>query len=144
MTHEDAGHYAAKHPKGTVCDPQIAEALQREVSDGKIPCAVIHKISKKMNKLPGEVAKNADLLEIRLCKCQLGLFGYGKQKKIVRPAKKISKALEIKIRESIIDGRISCAACWDAAEKLGCSKLDVSGACETLKIKISPCQLGAF
>ncbi len=144
MTHEDAGHYAAKHPEGTKCNPQLEEALKQIISDGKITCTAAHEIADKFNISPIEVGVNMDLLEIRLSKCQLGLFGYGKQKKIVKPAEKIAHELEKVIKQSISDGRISCAACWDAAGKVGCSKLDVSCACEALKVKISPCRLGAF
>ncbi len=144
MTHEDAGHYAAKHPKGTKYDPQISEALKKKISDGRITCTAVHKIAENLNVSPDEVGKAADLLEVRLSKCQLGLFGYGKQKKIINPAEKISQELEKVIKESTVDGRISCAACWKAAEKTICSKLDVSEACETIKVKISSCQIGAF
>jgi len=144
MTHENAGHYAAKHPEGTRCNPKIAEALKQKMSAQRITCAAAHKIAGNFNISPVEVGVNIDLLEIRLSKCQLGLFGYGKQKKIIKPAEHIAQKLEKAIKESIVDGRISCAACWEAADKAGCSKLDVSGACETLKVKISPCQLGTF
>jgi len=144
MTHEDKGHYAAKHPEGTKSNPQIEEALKQKISDGKIACAAAHEIAGKFNISPIEVGVNMDLLEIRLSKCQLGLFGYGKQKKIVKPAENADHELEKLIKQLVSDGRISCKACWDAADKVGCSKLDVYGACEALKVKISPCQLGAF
>ncbi len=85
-----------------------------------------------------------DLLELRLSKCQLGLFGYGKQKKIVARLENVPQELDKAIKQSIINNRISCAECWTVASKVACSKLDVSAACETLKIKIFPCQLGAF
>jgi hypothetical protein len=144
VTHEDAGHYAGKHIEGTRSNPKIAEALKQSISEGRMTCAAAHKIAGNLNISLVEVGVNIDLLEIRISKCRLGLFGYGKQKKIVKPAKHIAEKLEKAIKESIADGRISCAACWDAARKAGCSKLDVSGACETLKVKISSCQLGTF
>jgi len=143
MTHENAGHYAAKHPKGAKYNPQVAESIKQKTSAGKIACAAAHKIADDFDMAPAKVGVNIDLLEIRLSKCQLGLFGYGKQKKI-KPAISISPELEKAIKESVVEGCISCTDCWEAAIKAGCSKLDVSGACETLKIKISPCQLGAF
>jgi len=144
MTHEDADHYAAKHPKGTTCDSQIAEALKQVISGGQITCAAAHNIAKQLKISPAVVGMNMDLLEIRLKKCQLGLFGYGKQKKAVKPLKNIPLELNRAIRESMTDGRISCKKCWEAAQRTGRSKLDVSGTCDTQNIKISPCQLGAF
>jgi len=74
----------------------------------------------------------------------MGLFGYGAQKKIVTPLDTISPELEEAIKASTADNRMACKSCWAIAEDTGCSKLDVSGACEALEIKISPCQLGAF
>jgi hypothetical protein len=118
--------------------------LKQEISDGKIACAAAHGIAVKLNISPIEVGVNMDLLEMRLSKCQLGLFGYEKQKKIVKPADNIDHELEKLLEQLISDGRISCKACWDAADKIGCSKLDVSDACEALKVKISQCQFGAF
>jgi hypothetical protein len=42
------------------------------------------------------------------------------------------------------DNRLPCLAAWEIAEKLGIKRLDVCAACEHLRIKIKPCQLGAF
>jgi hypothetical protein len=33
---------------------------------------------------------------------------------------------------------------WEIASRLGIQKLDVASACETMGVKIKPCQLGAF
>jgi len=144
MTHEDAGHYAAKHPKGTTCDPQVTEALKQVVSGGRITCAAAHNIASQLKISPAVVGMNMDLLEIRLNKCQMGLFGYGKQKSVVKPLKNISPEFDRAIREAMTDGRIPCKKCWEEAQRTGRSKMDISGACDTLKIKISACQLGAF
>ena len=144
MTHEDAWHCAAKHPKGTKGSLSIAEALRQKSAEGRITCAAAHKISKNLNVDPYQIGVNIDLLELRLSRCRLGLFGYGKQKKIVKQLENVSWELETAIRAAAIDNRISCATCWEIAEKVGCSKLDVSGACESMKVKMSPCQLGAF
>jgi hypothetical protein len=144
MTHEDSGHYAAKHSGGQKPDSRIAEAVNEKVSDKRITCAAAFQVAEKLNVTPAQVGMNLDLMEIRLNKCQMGLFGYGPQKKIVTPADTISPELEETIRASAAGSRMACESCWAIAKKAGCAKLDVSGACEALKIKISPCQLGAF
>lgn len=144
MTHEDAGHYASKHPKGEKLDPGIAEAVKKKVSDGKITCAAAHKIAGTLDVPVADVGVAIDLLEARLAKCQLGLFGYYPEKKIVKPMESIPGGLEEAVRESLTDNRISCAACWKLAEQFDCTRLDVSSSCESMGIKISPCQLGAF
>ena len=144
MTHDNAENYAAKHPDKIGYNPQIAEAVKKKTSGKKITCADAHKIAENFNVSPGKTGINIDLLGIRLNKCQLGLFGYAEQGKMIKPAENISKKLEKTIKESTVDGRISCAACWDAAIKNNCSKLDAACASEALGIKISSCQLGAF
>jgi hypothetical protein len=91
-----------------------------------------------------EVGVTIDLLEIRLKRCQLGLFGYGQKKGVVKPAVKVSTELEKAIHGALADGRLPCLAAWKIADGMGIARMDVSSACEALKIKIKPCQLGAF
>jgi hypothetical protein len=144
MTHEDKGHYAKKHSPDRKVQPEIAEALNNKASNRKISCAAAHKIAKDLNVSPAEVGFTTDTLEIRLIKCQLGLHGYYPEKRIVKPAETVSQTLKKAIRDSLVHGKLDCAAAWDIAKRLGIARMDVSSACETLKIKISSCQLGAF
>jgi hypothetical protein len=92
----------------------------------------------------GEVGVAIDLMDIQLERCQLGLFGYGEKKLIVKPAENVPSDLEKAIRDALAGGRLPCAAAWRIAEAFGIAKTDVSSACEALKIKVKPCQLGAF
>jgi len=144
MTHEDAGHYAAKHAAGTISDPAIAEAVKGKIQGDSITCAAVHKIAADLNATPAEVGVVADLLEARLSKCQMGLFGYKPERRIVKPAKEVSPELEGAIKKSLVDGRITCLSCWAIAKEFGIAKMDVASACEKLNIKIVSCQLGAF
>ncbi|MCJ7809683.1 MAG: hypothetical protein MUP26_05395, partial [Desulfobulbaceae bacterium] len=107
-------------------------------------CAAVHKIAKNLNVTPDEVGKTADLLEVRLSKCQLGLFGYSPQKCIVKAADEVSGNLREKIQASLSDNRLPCSVAWDIARAFALRKMEVSSACEKLGIKISHCQLGAF
>lgn len=144
MTHEDAGKYSAKHPAGTTNDPAIAAAVKQKAENGRITCGAAHEIAIRLNVAPAEVGKSIDLMEYRIVKCQMGLFGYSPEKKIVKPLDVISGELENLLRSATREGKISCATCWEIARVIGIGKMDVSAACEGLKIKISPCQLGAF
>jgi hypothetical protein len=91
-----------------------------------------------------KVGETLDLLEIRLKRCQLGLFGFAGKKLIVEPAAEVSPELEKAIRGSLADRRLSCLSAWKIADEMGIARMDVTSACEALKIKIKPCQLGAF
>jgi hypothetical protein len=144
MTHEDRGHYAAKHPLGRSRDQRIVDALTSAVSDNTIPCAVAFRVATELDESSEEVGFTIDTLEYTITKCQLGLFGYGEEKRKIKPADSVSPTLEEAIKKALINDRLPCASAWDIAERLGLGKLSVASACETLGIKISPCQLGAF
>jgi len=144
MTHEDEGNYTAKHPPGTKLDQQLAAQIREKAAEGKISCAAVHKIAAQMNTPAAEVGVAADLMEVRISKCQLGLYGYSPEKRIVRPAEQVSPDLEQAIRGGMQDNHLTCSAAWAIALQLGIPKMNVSAACETLGIKIRSCQLGAF
>ena len=144
MTHADKGHFARKHPPDREVNPEIVNAAKSHVSEGTISCAVAFNISSELNVSPEEVGFTLDFLEIPIVKCQLGLHGYGPKRRIVEPAEKVSGELESMIREKLINGRLPCASAWEIAERFGLRRMEVSSACEALKIKISSCQLGAF
>ncbi|MDO9559962.1 MAG: hypothetical protein Q7I89_09800 [Syntrophales bacterium] len=144
MTHADADRYAAKHPEGRMLNKKIAEAVRKRAANGEINCADASAIAENFRVDMLEVGVTIDLLEIRLKRCQLGLFGYGQKKVIVEPAAEVSAELEKAIRGNLADGRLPCLAAWGIADRAGIARMAVSSACEALKIKIKPCQLGAF
>lgn len=144
MTQGQVGYFAAKHPPGTKCNPQIAELVKQKTSDNRITCVDAHKIAHQLIVSPAEVGVCIDLLENRLSKCQLGLFGYRPQKKLIKPVEDVPLDIGQAIEEMRVENRISCMSCWDIAKRFGCSKVKVASVCETLNIKISSCQLGTF
>ncbi|MGA6926294.1 MAG: hypothetical protein WBY88_11475 [Desulfosarcina sp.] len=145
MAHEDAGHYASKHP-GQKIDKTIAEAIAaKEKKEGSITCVAAHLIAKKVACPPKTVGINIDLLEKRIRRCQLGLFGSGaKKSKAVKPAAMVSENLQSAIRDALDGNRITCLAAWELAKKMGLTKMEMSSACEAMEVKITSCQLGAF
>ena len=144
MTGEIKGSYAKKHSPDRPVDPGIAEAVQGKAKEGKISCAGAFGIVKNQGVSPSEVGFTVDSLEIKITKCQLGLFGYDHGKRPFKPAEKIPEELEKAIKKSLKEGRLHCASAWEIAERLRIGKMEITSACEKLKIKISHCQLGAF
>ena len=132
MVHEDAGHYAAKHPNGKI-DKAVADAIADKQKQGRITCVAAHAIARKQGCSPKVVGMNIDLLEKKIRRCQLGLFGYG-----------LKKTLKTAIRKAMVGDRITCQATWELAQNMGMTRMELSSACEAMKIKISRCQLGAF
>lgn len=144
MTHEDEGHYAGKHENAQDINPRIMEAIRDRAVDNEIPCAVAFTIVVDLGVSPADVGRAVDLVEMKIIKCQLGLFGYGHRKQVIKPAKEMDPDLEKAIRGSLVENRLPCKAAWDIANRLEIRKMQVSSACETLGFKINKCQLGTF
>ena len=117
-------------------------------SDGKLSCAAAFRIAKELDVAPLQVGQAANDLEVRLNRCQLGLFGYGPKAegrhKIVEPADEVEAELTQVIQDSLSDGKLDCQAVWEIAASMRIPKMNVAAAAETLGVKISRCQLGAF
>ena len=144
MMHEDKGHYSKKHPSDRKVKPEVVDALKKQISDRGISCAAAHKVVSDLGESPAEVGFTLDSLEAAITKCQLGLFGYHPEKKIVKPVETIVQELEEAIRTNLVNDRLSCKSAWEIAERFEIKRMEVASTCEALKIKISPCQLGAF
>jgi hypothetical protein len=144
MAHEDAGHYAAKHPPGTELNARIAGQIKAHMVDGRISCAAAHKIAEELQVSAREVGVTIDLLEIRINLCQLGLFGHSREGKVVVPAKEIPPEVQQALEEALDEKGLSCFAAWKLAEQLTMTRPELSSVCEALGIKISRCQLGTF
>lgn len=125
-------------------DARIAEAIRERLSEGMLRCVDAFRIAEEMVVMPLDVGETADALEVRLARCQLGLFGYGDPKRIVQPTEQVAPGLEQAIREGLVGGRLPCAEAWAIAARFGLSKLEVANAVEKLEVRIGQCQLGAF
>jgi len=125
-------------------DEKIAAAVQGRARGGPLRCAEAFHIAGELAVTPLAVGRTADALGVRLVRCQLGLFGHGERKSIVEPAEEVSPELEQAIREGLILGRLPCAVVWAIAARFEMPKLHVANAAESLEIRISQCQLGAF
>ncbi|MBN2079096.1 MAG: hypothetical protein JW838_09015 [Spirochaetes bacterium] len=125
-------------------DQKLVDALGESSKDDSIACGAVFAVIERLQVDPAEAGKALDLLEISIKGCQLGLFGYSPNKKIVKPAESVPGDLEKEIRSRLSEGRLPCAEAWAIAAAQGMSKMDVAAACETLGVKISRCQIGAF
>jgi len=142
MTHADTGRYSAKHAPGESPDKKIAGAVRQKAVEGELACAEAEQIGAALGVPLAEIGRTLDLLELRINRCQLGLFGYPGGKDL-HPAA-VDPELEAAIRGRLAGGRLPCKAAWEIAAERKVARMKVSSACETLKIKIKPCQLGAF
>jgi len=125
-------------------DERIVEAIRERAREGTLRCAEAFRIAEELDVTPLAVGQATNGIDVRLDRCQLGLFGYGEQKSVVKPAEEVSPELEQAIREGLILGRLPCAVAWAIAARFGMPKLHVANAAEKLEIRIGQCQLGAF
>jgi len=144
MTRQQGQKFADKHGSNPQLNERIKDLITRRAKNNELPCALAFKIADDLNVSAAEVGKTADLLEIMLVKCKLGLFGYLPEKKIVKPQTPENQNLESTIRDSLVDGKLSCERAWEISRSFDVPKMTVSAVCEQLEIKIMPCQLGAF
>jgi hypothetical protein len=133
-----------KNPAPGQVDYKIKEAIEKISINGNLACEEAARIASTLDKSMAEVGSTLDVQEVSITKCQLGLFGYQPNKIIVSPAPTVDPKMEEVIRKKLVNGCLPCEAAWEIANAFACSKIKVASACETLSIKIKPCQLGAF
>ncbi len=136
--------FSEKHGPGVVPSPLIRHQIENRLQNDELWCASAFKIARALDVSAGEVGKTADLMNVRLARCQLGIFGFGARKKIVQPVDSPVDGLEDAIRAALVEQRLPCRAAWNIARKFKVAKMTVSGVCESIGIRIGPCQLGAF
>jgi hypothetical protein len=127
---------------------KIEEWIRINPQEGSLPCAVAHYIAAALGVPPKEVGDAATAIKVKLDLCQLGLFGYGRKgiseyKNLGRPVKVPEKTLTL-IKAAAKDGRIPCKELWAIAARTGIPRPEAGNAADSLGLKISPCQLGAF
>ena len=144
MAHADKGKYSQKHSGETKVEDFLKQEVLQAAKENNVGCSAAEEIARRKAVALGEVGIALDLLNINITECQLGLFGHSPQKKIVQPAKEIAPDLKQAINDGLSDGHLPCAAAWAIAKQLKLPRMKLSAACEALKIRIKPCQLGAF
>jgi hypothetical protein len=143
MTDHRTKSFAKKHGAEIRPDDAVKQEIRSRAKADQLPCATAFDIAKKLNVNPDVVGRNADLLNFRLIKCQMGLFGYPAGK-TVAPLAGADPDLANAIRAGVENGSLACRTAWALAARFDIPRRAVANACEALKIKIKPCQLGAF
>jgi hypothetical protein len=141
---KNKGHFSIKHSPDRILNPRLVSAVKEKTKGNELTCAMAFDLANEFQVSAEEIGFTADRLEISITRCQLGLFGYIPVKKIARPAESFPPDLEEAIRSALVDDRLPCKSSFDIAKDFKTAKIRVSAVCETLGLKISSCQLGAF
>jgi len=145
MISEDSSKkFADKHRPYEKPDGLIKYEILKHSLNNELSCASAFLIAKELDVYPGKVGMIADSINCRLVKCQMGLFGYRPDKKIVTPVKTANQNLKNTITDNLVKGKLECKIALDIASRFKVKKITVSGICEDMNIKINECQLGAF
>lgn len=145
-SHDPNVKFAVKHPEGSEPNATVVQllAMRPKYEKREISCALVHQLAKSAKVSSMEVGRTLDLLEYRINLCQLGLFGHKPVSKIMAPAKpsdEIAQAIKAMLKE---DGSMPCVKIWELAKAFKLPKMTAASYCAYLKVKIKPCQIGAF
>jgi len=126
----------------TTIESTVLSALR----DGRLPCAFAFRLADKHGWTAAEIGAEATRLDVRISRCQLGLFGYDRfrQKGFVQQLAEVPGDVTVSLRAAAVDTEIACAALWRIAEEHGLPRIAIACATETLGLRVSPCQLGCF
>jgi hypothetical protein len=136
--------FSEKHKPNLVPDPLIEREMRRRAPNREIPCALAFEIARDLGMPTMAVGQTADLMNIAVVKCQLGLFGYRPENKVVKAEVTSNQPLKEAILESVGNNRLSCEKAWQIAEQFKINKLTMGNVSQANGIQIKKCQLGAF
>ncbi len=122
----------------------IKKKMIKRSSSGALTCRKAFEVAEELGVEPHIIGDFADQLGLKLIGCQLGLFGSPTGGKSIKPLDTVDADLKKEIESGLVNGRLPCSTAWAIAARLNLPKMTVSNACETLGLKVKPCQLGAF
>ncbi|MBM4466681.1 MAG: hypothetical protein FJ014_14200, partial [Chloroflexi bacterium] len=74
---------------------EIAAQIKESLTEGRLPCASAFKVARRLEVSPQQVGELADELNVKISRCQLGLFGHGSDKgKSLEPAQEVGEELQ--------------------------------------------------
>ncbi|MDX9785505.1 MAG: hypothetical protein RBT11_01925 [Desulfobacterales bacterium] len=143
MKQENDKNFADKHT-GKTPNARIEAEITTKIINGELPCVLAFDIATRLNIKPAEVGVTCDLMNLKISKCQLGLFGYHLEHKVASGKKEPVALLKDALMAAQFNHRITCETAWNIAAELKVGKIAVGNGCEALGIKIKACQLGVF
>ncbi|NPV07518.1 MAG: hypothetical protein HPY83_06080 [Anaerolineae bacterium] len=124
---------------------EIVRAAARE--GARLTCSSAMTLATEAGASPEEVGQAANEAGVKLTRCQLGLFGYGRSHtpddKRLQPAGALPQALLDRLA-SEETGEITCAEAWALADGFGVTRLLVGQTAECVGLRVRSCQLGCF
>ena len=130
-------------------DTVSREIRSRLGARGELSCVAAHDVASALAVDPASIGTQVDEDEIRIVRCQLGLFGYAPEKgmpgyKQLKKLDNLPEPAATEVQNAAVGGQISCSDLWSIGREQGLNRLDMGNLVETLGFKVSSCQLGCF
>ncbi len=113
---------------------------------GRLPCALAFRAAAETGATPVEIREAADVADIRVSRCQLGLFGFEEfgEKRLSNYVMDVPDDLREALANAATSDAIPCAAAWRLADDLGVPRALVGSVVNAMGLRIIQCQLGCF
>lgn len=126
----------------------LVEAVRAAAGEAaRLTCSSAMALAAEVRASPEEVGQAANDAGVKLTRCQLGLFGYGRphtsEDKRLQPDGALPQPLLGRLtgRDT---GEITCAEAWALADEFGVARILVGQAAERAGLRVRHCQLGCF
>lgn len=121
---------------------QLASYLVSE----RLPCVVAFHAAEELGITAREVGAVANNADVRVSRCQLGLFGFEEfgEKRFTGCVAVIPSELREALTERSTSKTIPCPTAWQIADDLAIPRILVGVAANKMGIRITHCQLGCF
>lgn len=122
------------------------QVLKSYLVSERLPCLSAHYAANKLRITALEVGEAADNADVRISRCQLGLFGFEEfgEKRFTGCVATIPSELRDAIASSASADTVPCVEAWGIADDLGIPRLLVGAAANEMGIRVAGCQLGCF
>ena len=115
--------FADKHDPNIKPDGSITSEILKHTQHAEISCDDAFQVAEILGVSANLVGMNADLIDVKLIKCELGLFGYRPRKNIVPPQTEVDPELKDAILDARINGKLPCKIAWEIASRLNIPKM---------------------
>jgi hypothetical protein len=120
--------------------------LEPYLISGRLPCSLAFRAAGETGLTPAQIREAADRADVRISRCQLGLFGFEEfgEKRLFECVPDVSEDLRTALLAAAVSKTISCADAWTLADDLGVPRLLLNTVASRLDLRIVRCQLGCF
>ena len=125
---------------------QLSAQLTSYLVSERLPCVIAFHAANELGITVRELGAAVDNADVRVSRCQLGLFGFEEfgEKRFTGCVAKVPSELREALVASASSNTVPCIVAWRIADDLGVPRILVGVAANEMGIRITRCQLGCF